>query len=75
MGASTGGPGAWKVSTNHDTVVPKYHSARTAAQGTREAYSATIKKWEQWGRGLALEPIGRKEIREFLDWVHERAVA
>ncbi len=43
--------------------------------GAREAYSATVKKWEQWGNGLALDEIGRKEIREFLDWVHDRAVA
>ena len=61
--------------TNLETVVTNYLRARTAAQGTREAYSATMKKWEQWGRGVALEQIGRKEIREFLDWVHERAVA
>ena len=75
MGASTGGPGAWQVSTNLETVVTNYLRARTAALGTREAYSATVKKWEQWGKGLALDEIGRKEIREFLDWVHERAVA
>ena len=34
-----------------------------------------MKKWEQWGKGVAIEQIGRKEIREFLDWVYERAVA
>ncbi len=75
MGASTGGPGAWQVSTNLETVVTNYLRARTAALGTREAYSATVKKWEQWGKALALDEIGRKEIRAFLDWVHERGRA
>jgi hypothetical protein len=63
------------VSTNLETAVTNYLRARTAALGTQEAYSATVKKWEQWGQGATLEQIGRNEIREFLDWVHERAVA
>ena len=75
MRASTGGAGAWQMPTNSDTVVTNYLCAWTAAQGTREAYSATVKKSEQWGKRVHLEQIGRKEIREFLDWVHERAVA
>jgi len=61
--------------TNLETVVTNYLRARTAAQGTRDAYSSTVKKWGQWGKGVTLEQIGRKEIREFLDWVYERAVA
>lgn len=56
-------------------VVANYLHARTAAQGTRDAYSSTVRKWDQWGKGVALEQIGRKEIRDFLDWVYERAVA
>ncbi len=50
------------MTTNLKTVVTNHLRARTAAQGTREAYSATVKKWEQWGKGAALEQIGRKEI-------------
>ena len=61
--------------TNLETVVTDYLRAREAAQGTREAYSSTVKKWKQWGEGVALEQIARKEIREFLDWVYEHAVA
>ena len=75
MGASTGGAGAWQMPTNLETVVTNYLRARAAAQGTRDAYSSTLKKWEQWGKGLTLEQIGRKEIREFLDWIYERALA
>ena len=26
------------------------------------------------GKGVPLEKLGRKEVREFLDWVYERAV-
>jgi hypothetical protein len=33
------------------------------------------RKWEKWGRGPPIEALQHKEIREFLDWVHERALA
>jgi hypothetical protein len=75
MGAGTGVPGACQRPTNLEAVVTNYLHARTAAQGTRDAYSSTLKKWEHWGKGVALEQIGRKEIREFLDSVYERALA
>lgn len=52
--------------TNLETVVTNYLRARTAAQGTRDAYSSTLKKWEQWGKGVALDRIGRKEA-----WIKE----
>jgi hypothetical protein len=35
----------------------------------------TVRKWKQWGGGVPIEKPGRTEIREFLDWVYERAVA
>jgi hypothetical protein len=57
---------------------------RTAAEGhllanalsrrTRNEYLSTLRKWEHWGAGGPVEQPSRKEIREFLDWVHERAV-
>jgi hypothetical protein len=28
-----------------------------------------------WGGGPPIEELKRKQIREFLDWVHERALA
>jgi len=67
MGASTGGAGAWQMPTNLETVVTNYLHARAAAQGTRDGYLSTMKKWEKWGKGVAIEQLGRKEIREFLD--------
>jgi hypothetical protein len=53
------------MSTNFKTMVTDYLRARTAAQGTRDVYSATVKKWEQWGKGVALEQFGlghRKQV-------------
>jgi hypothetical protein len=57
------------MATNLETVVTNYLRARTAAQGTRDSYSSTVRKRGQWDKGVTLEQIGRKELREFLDWV------
>jgi hypothetical protein len=51
--ASIGGAGAWHMATNLETVVTNYLRARTAAQGTRDAYSSTVRKWGQWGKRLS----------------------
>jgi integrase len=61
--------------TTLKTAVAKYLGSRSPARGTRDEYYTTLKKWEEWGGGAEIENLGRKEIREFLDWVHERAVA
>ena len=63
------------MSTTFKTAVTKYLGSRNPARGTRDEYQTTLKKWEEWGCGAEIENLGRKEIREFLDWVHERAVA
>jgi hypothetical protein len=57
------------------TAVTSYLQAGTLAKGTKAEYQTTLNKWQQWGNGVPLEKLGRKEIREFLDWVHSRAVA
>jgi len=62
------------MSTTLKTVVTKYLRARRPAHGTRDAYHTTLRKWKQWGSGVPIENLGRKDIREFLDWVYERAV-
>ena len=61
--------------TTLDTAVTKYLRSGDPAQRTREEYSTTLRKWARWGGGIPLEELGRKEIREFLDWVYEHAVA
>ncbi|MHC4405592.1 MAG: hypothetical protein ACYTG0_38595, partial [Planctomycetota bacterium] len=35
---------------------------------------STLRKWDEWGGGVPVEELTRREIRDFLDWVYERAV-
>src|SRR5690349_19258310 len=35
----------------------------------------TLGKWDRWGAGPTIELVRRRDIRQFLDWVHEQAVA
>ena len=49
--------------------------SKSLSLGTRNEYLSTVRKWEHWGVGAPLEKLQQKDIREFLDWVHERAVA
>lgn len=55
--------------------VDDYLRAKSLARGTRNEYSSTVRKWEQWGCGVPIEELRRMHVREFLDWVQERAVA
>jgi integrase len=72
--ATTSEAGADKMQTTLKTAVESYLRAKTLSRGTRNEYFTTLKKWEQWGGRVPIEDLRRKEIREFLDWVHERAV-
>jgi len=60
--------------TTLKAAISQYLCAGTPAQGTRAEYKTTLAKWTEWGNGVPLERLGRKEIRAFLDWVYERAV-
>ena len=62
------------MSIDFKDAVVEYLLAGKPARGTQDAYQATIKKWERWGKGKPIEQLRRKEIREFLDWVYEHAV-
>ena len=61
--------------TTFKTAVTNYLRATNLARGTRAEYQTKLRKWNRWGRGVPIERVGRKEIREFLDWVYERTVA
>jgi hypothetical protein len=61
--------------TTLKSVVTKYLRSGNPAQRTREEYTTTLRKWMRWGGEVLLEKLGRKEIREFLDWVYEDASA
>lgn len=64
----------YAMPTSLKTAATKYLRAGRSAHGTRSEYSTTLKKWREWGRGVPSEKLGRKDLREFLDWVYERAV-
>ena len=57
------------------TAVTKYLSARDPANGTRSEYRTTVRKWNEWGEGVPIEKLGRQNVREFLDWVYDRAIS
>ncbi len=67
--------GASLMLTTFRSAVAKYLDSRSPARGTRNEYQTTVRKWSQWGCGVSIEKLGRKEIRQFLDWVYERALA
>ena len=60
---------------NLETAVESYLRHKNLAHGTRREYDATLRKWMQWCRNEPLVELDRKSVREFLDWVYERAVA
>ena len=63
------------MATTLKAAVENYLRAKTVSRGTRNEYFSTVRKWERWGGGAPIEELQRKQIREFLDWVHERALA
>ena len=72
-GAVAGGARESAMPTTLKSVVKKYLCSGSPAQRTREQYTTTLRKWSRWGGAVSLERLGRKEIREFLDWVHKDA--
>jgi hypothetical protein len=63
------------MQTTFKTAVEGYLRSRALSRGTRNEYASTLRKWEQWGGACPIEELRHKDIRDFLDWVHERAVA
>jgi Phage integrase, N-terminal SAM-like domain len=57
------------------TVADGYLRAKSPSRGTRGEYRTTLRKWDEWASGPPIEQLRRKDIREFLDWVYDRAVA
>jgi integrase len=62
------------MQTTFNATLESYLHAQPRSRGTRNEYYSTLRKWEQWGRGVPLEQLQRKDLREFLDWVYQRAV-
>jgi hypothetical protein len=61
--------------TTLDAAAASYLKAKALSRGTRNEYQSTLRKWGQWGHGVPIQKLQRKHVREFLDWVYERAVA
>jgi len=61
------------MSTTLESAVAKYLRSGNPAQRTREEYSTTLRKWARSGNAIPIENLGRKEIREFLEWIYEDA--
>ena len=62
------------MGTMLNIAVEGYLRAKTLARGTRNEYRSTLRKWDEWGAGSTIEELRRKDIRDFLDWVYQRAV-
>ena len=60
--------------TTIETVIRCYLRARDLSSGSRDSYFTTLRKWNEWGGGVPIEELRRQNIRDFLDWVYERAV-
>ena len=60
--------------TSLRTAIQRHLLGTNAAIGTRKEYSATLRKWNEWGGDAPVEELTRQEIRDFLDWVYERAI-
>jgi hypothetical protein len=61
------------MSISLEAVSAKYLTAKKLSGGSRKEYKSTITKWTAWGKGVDIDQIERTHIREFLDWVHEKA--
>lgn len=61
------------MSISLESVATKYLTAKKLSGGTRREYKSTISKWVTWGHGVDVDQIDRSRIRDFLDWVHEKA--
>ena len=63
------------MSRSLDSVAAKCVVAKKLSSGTCKEYRGTVAKWIAWGNGVDVDQIGRTHLREFLDWVHEKATA
>ena len=63
--------GSRHMSISLEAVALKYLATKKLSSG--KEYRATVTKWTAWGKGVDVDQIERTHIREFLDWVHEKA--
>jgi hypothetical protein len=61
------------MSISLEKVAEKYLVAKELSTGSRKEYRSTVTKWFTWGQGVDVDQIERHHIRDFLDWVHDKA--
>ena len=61
------------MSISLEKVTAKYLVAKKLSTGTRKEYRSTVTKWLTWGQVVDVDQIERHHIRDFLDWVHDKA--
>jgi len=66
--------GVADMSTTLNAAIESYLRTKTLSRGTRNEYRSTLRKWEDWGAGAPIKLLQRWKIREFLNWVHGRAI-
>ncbi len=59
---------------NLETTVESYLRHKNLSRGTQKEYDATLRKWKLWSCNVPLLELNRKTVRDFLDWVYEKAV-
>ncbi len=62
------------MQTTLNAAVESYLRSKSLTRGTRNEYFSTLRKWAEWGGSTPIEQLRRRDIREFLDWVYQRAV-
>jgi len=62
------------MTTTLKTAAESDSRARALSRGTRHEDLSTLRKWERSGRDIPIEQLRRKDVREFLDGVYQRAV-
>ena len=67
--------GVVAMSISFESVAAKYLTTKKLSSGTCKEYRGTVTKWIAWGKGVDVDQIGRVQLRDFLDWVHEKAAA
>jgi hypothetical protein len=60
--------------TTFTAAAESHLKAKALSRGTCNEYHSTLRKGPR-GHGVPIQTLHRKHVREFLDWVHERAVA
>ena len=56
-----------------ESVAEKYLATKKLSTGTCKEYRSTVTKWTAWKKGVDVDQIGRGDLRDFLDWVYEKA--